>query len=61
MCHRLIRELQELMKVLTFKSNVGLINLGRIVDSMAWSQAFRRQNFSFIEHVQNRDQVGVGY
>jgi len=61
MCHRLIGELQELIKVLTFESNVGLIDLSRIVDSMAWSQSFRRQNFSFIEHVQNEDQLKVGY
>ena len=61
MCHRLIGELQELIKVLTFESNVGLINLSRIVDSMAWSQSFRRQNFSFIEHVQNEDQLKVVY
>jgi hypothetical protein len=61
MCHTLIRELREGMKGLTFQSDVSAIDLGQIVDSMAWSQAFRRQNFSFIEHVQNRGQVGVDY
>jgi hypothetical protein len=28
---------------------------------MAWSQAFRRQNYSFMEHVANRERTGVGY
>jgi hypothetical protein len=61
MCHTLIRELQELMDVLTFGSPVPPIDLSRIVDSMAWSQAFRRQNFSFITHAQNQDQVAGDY
>jgi hypothetical protein len=61
MCHTLIGELQELMKVLTFGSPVPPIDLSRIVDSMAWSQAFRRQNFSFIDHAQNQDQVAGDY
>lgn len=61
MCHKIIGELQELMKVLTFGSEVPNVDLSRIVDSMAWSQAFRRQNFSFIEHVQNQDQVKGDY
>ena len=47
--------------VLTFGSRVPTIDLSRIVDSMAWSQAFRRQNFSFITHAQNQDQVGGDY
>ena len=61
MCHTLIQELQELMKVLTFGSPVPPIDLSRIIDSMAWSQAFRRQNFSFIDHAQNQDQVAGDY
>lgn len=61
MCCKLIQELQELMMVLTFGSQVPTIDLDRIVDSMAWSQAFRRQNFSFIEHSQNQDQVAGDY
>jgi len=61
MCHTLIGELQALMNVLTFGSPVPPIDLSRIVDSMAWSQAFRRQNFSFITHAQNQDQVGGDY
>jgi hypothetical protein len=61
MCHTLIGELQESMKELTFGSDVPSIDLGGIVDSMAWSQAFRRQNYSFVEHVKNQEQMGVGY
>lgn len=61
MCHTLVRELQESMRELTFGSDVPSIDLGRIVDSMSWSQAFRRQNFSFIDHGPNKEQAGVGY
>ena len=61
MCSRLIMELQELMMVLTFGSEVPAIDLSRIIDSMAWSQAFRRQNYSFIEHTRNQDQVEGDY
>jgi hypothetical protein len=60
MCYTLIKELQEAMQELTFGA-VLPIDLGSIVDSMAWSAEFRRQNYSFIEHVANREQVGVGY
>lgn len=31
------------------------------MDSMAWSQAFRRQGYSFIEHVANKGRTDVGY
>lgn len=61
MCRILIGELQELMRTLTFQTNIPAIDLSQIIDSMAWSQAFRRQDYSFIEHMQNRDRVGVGY
>ena len=37
-----IHKLQELMIELTFGSPVETVDLSRIVDSMAWSQAFRR-------------------
>jgi len=56
-----IHELQELMIELTFGSPVETVDLSRIVDSMAWSQAFRRQDFSFISHTQNQDQVKGDY
>jgi hypothetical protein len=61
MCHTLVQELQEAMKELTFQGDVPGIDLSEIVDSMAWSQAFRRQNYSFMEHVANRERIGVGY
>lgn len=61
MCEVLVRELRELLLVLTFDSPVETIDLERIIDSMAWSQAFRRQGFSFIDHVQNQDQVRGDY
>ena len=54
MCRALIGELQEALTELTFGSSVPSIDLGGIVDSMAWSQAFRRQQHSFIEHVENQ-------
>ena len=47
--------------MLTFQADVPRIDLSLIVDSMAWSQAFRRQNYSFVEHMANREQTGVGY
>ena len=61
MCSTLTQELQEAMKELTFGTNVPNIDLGDIVDSMAWSQQFRRQGYSFIEHVKNQERTGVGY
>jgi len=61
MCHVLIEELQESLEELTFGSSMPSTDLGTIVDSMAWSQAFRRQNYSFIEHVANKERTGVGY
>jgi hypothetical protein len=61
MCQVLIGELQELLMALTFDSPVETIDLGRIIDSMAWGHAFRRQGFSFMEHIQNQDQVRGDY
>jgi hypothetical protein len=61
MCRTLIGELQEAMRELTFQGDVPSIDLSEIVDSMAWSQALRRQSYSFIEHVANRERTGVGY
>jgi hypothetical protein len=37
MCHTLTQELLEAMKELTFGSDVPSIDLGGVVDSMAWS------------------------
>ena len=60
MCRMLMQELQEALDELTFGS-VPSIDLGSIVDSMAWSQAFRQSNYSFREHVANKERAGVGY
>ena len=60
MCRTLVQELQEALEELTFGSVPG-IDLGSIVDSMAWSQAFRRSSYSFREHVANKERAGVGY
>jgi hypothetical protein len=61
MCHTLIGELQELLRLLTFQTAMPEIDLSRIVDSMSWSAGFRRQAYSFIEHPENRQRVGGGY
>ena len=37
MCYTLMQELQEVMEELTFEADVPSIDLGSIVDSMAWS------------------------
>ena len=60
MCRTLIQELQEALDELTF-GPVPSIDLGGIVDSMAWSQEFRQQQYSFIKHVANKEHTGVGY
>ena len=49
------------MNKLTFRSDVPSIDLGGIVDSMAWSQQFRRQGYSFIGHVANKERTNMGY
>jgi hypothetical protein len=43
--------LQELMKISTFGFTGSIIDLSRIVHSVAWNQLFRRQNFSLLEHL----------
>lgn len=60
MCRTLMQELQEALGELTFGSVPG-IDLGAIIDSMAWSQAFRRESYSFIKHVKNQERTDVGY
>jgi hypothetical protein len=61
MCHALVQELREAMEGLTFGSNVPSIDLGSAVDSMSWSHAFRRNGYSFTEHVANKERTDVGY
>jgi hypothetical protein len=61
MCHTLTQELQEAIKELVFGSDVPSIDLGGVVDSMSWSQAFRGNSYSFIEYVTNKKRTDVGY
>ena len=61
MCHTLTQELLAAMEELVFGSDVPSIDLGGIVDSMAWSQQFRRQGYSFTGHVANKERTNVGY
>ena len=56
----LMQELQEALDKLTF-GLVPSIDLGGIVDSIAWSQEFQQQQYSFMEHVANKEHTGVGY
>ena len=44
-----------MMEALIFDSPVEAVELGPIVDGMAWIQIFRRQDFSFIKHLANQD------
>jgi hypothetical protein len=60
MCHAVNKELQEMLKWLMFDEAVPDIDLSQIIDSMAWSQEFRRDEYSFIQHPQNKH-LDVGY
>jgi hypothetical protein len=53
--------LQVLIQSLIFDSQVPAIDLGSIIDSMAWSSEFRRSEYSFITHIKNREQTDVGW
>jgi hypothetical protein len=61
MCQEMIRELRELMQKLAFRLELPAIDLSQIIDSMAWSQEFRRLNYSFISQKENQEKVDVGY
>lgn len=61
MYQRLASRLQALIQSLTFDSQVPAIDLGSIIDSMAWSSEFRRSEYSFITHIKNREQTDVGW
>jgi hypothetical protein len=54
------KELQEMLKWLMFNEAVPDIDLGQVIDSIAWSQEFRRDEYSFIQHPQNKH-LDVGY
>ena len=61
MCQMLIGKLSELLLELTFGEPVPAIDLGEIVDSMAWSNEFRKNDYSFVNHVQNKGKTDVGF
>jgi len=54
------KELQEMLTWLMFKKAVPNIDLSQITNSIAWSQEFRRNEYSFIQHPQNKH-LDVGY
>jgi hypothetical protein len=60
MCQELNKELQEMLNELMF-GPMQAIDLSSIVDSMAWGQEFRRDDYSFIQHPQNKGTVDAGY
>jgi hypothetical protein len=60
MCQELNRELREMLDELMFGPMPG-IDLSQIVDSMAWSNEFRRDDYSFIQHPKNKGIVDTGY
>lgn len=57
MIQAMTEELQTAVQVMTFHAPVPPIDLDQIIDSMAWSEAFRRQNYSFIQHPDNPHQI----
>jgi hypothetical protein len=60
MCKGLIQEMLAIMKELTFQRPVPTVDLGKVVDSMAWSQEFRQNEYSFIKQPQNKS-IDVGF
>lgn len=61
MCQELIANLREIFDELVFHSKVTDIDLSQIVDSMSWSQEFRRDDYSFIQHPKNKPHADFGY
>lgn len=56
-----VRELQELVRELSFGSVNPYIDLKAIQDSMGWSSTFRSTGFSFLSYAKNRNATGLGY
>jgi hypothetical protein len=61
MCHGLMQEMLALLNELTFQKAVPTIDLSQVIDSMAWSQEFRRDDYSFIKQAQNKASMDVGF
>lgn len=60
MCQILKKELWTMLHGLMF-GPMPEIDLSKIVDSMAWSNEFRRDDYSFIQHPKNQGIVEAGY
>ena len=61
MCQDLIGLLQRLLYNLAFDSELPMVDLSKIIDSMAWNSEFRQSDYSFINHVKNQERTDVGY
>ncbi|KAH8798674.1 hypothetical protein F5884DRAFT_742883, partial [Xylogone sp. PMI_703] len=61
MCRNLIYELNILIRELMFDQPPPAIDLTTIEDTMAWSAAFRRLEYSFIENIKNHQKCKVGW
>jgi len=61
MCQELTKELWVIMKRLTFEVDMPVVDLRNIVDSVAWTPEFQRYDYSFINHVDNRGKIDVGW
>lgn len=60
MCDGLMREMSALLHELAFQKGVPTVDLSKIIDSMAWSQDFRRDDYSFIKQARNKS-IDVGF
>ena len=40
--------------MLSFEQELPIVELGKVVDSVAWTQQFRRSNYNFTKHRSNR-------
>ena len=61
MGEEMVSQLQAIMRDLAFNTDLPIVRLGEIVDSMAWSSEFRRTDYSFINHSKNPATIKVGH
>lgn len=48
------QELMQLIDLLAFKQELPTVELSKVVDSVVWTQQFRRSNYNFIKHGDNQ-------
>ena len=60
-CQDLIGLLQRLLYNLAFDSELPMVDLSKIIDSMAWNSEFRQSDYSFINHIKNQERIDIGY